>query len=87
MTDVYMPTYHGGDEGDELSRHPPSVPVDCESARPLKRRQHSKSLIVFHLYNKLGGLIPIQFDLEGETFYVIGQYSKHYVRHISSLIR
>ena len=67
-------------------RHPPTVLGDCESASPLKRRKHSKSLMVFQLYTKLGGPIPIQFDLKGETFYTIGQYSEHYVRHIGSLI-
>ena len=40
MTDV-MPSHHGGDKSDEPSRHPPNtVPADCESASPLKRRQH-----------------------------------------------
>ena len=53
MTDV-MPSQHGGDEGDEPPRHPPSiVPADCQSASPPKRRQHYKSLMVFQLYKKL----------------------------------
>ena len=65
MADV-MPSPHGGYEGDEPPRHPPSTVVaDCEYAPPLKRRQHYKSLTVFQLYNKLRGLIPFQFDLEG----------------------
>ena len=78
--------HHGGDVDDELPRHPPIVPGDCESAPPPKRRQHSKSLIVYQLFNKLGGPIPIQFDLEGLTFYVVGQYSEHCVRHNGNLI-
>ena len=64
--------HHGRDEGDELPRHPPIVPGDCESASPPKRRQHYKSLSVYQLVNKLGGCILIQFDLEGNTFYVVG---------------
>ena len=45
---------------------------DYESAPPPKRRQHSTSLTIYQLFNKLGGPILIQFDLEGLTFYVIG---------------
>ena len=87
MADV-MPSHHGEDGGDEPPRHPPSiVPANCESAPLPKRRQHYKSLMVFQLYNKLQGPIPIQFDLEGETFYAVGEYSKHYVQYIGSLIR
>ena len=83
-----MPSHHGGDWGDELPKHPPNtVPIDCESIPPPKRRQHYKSLTVFQRYNKLQGHIPIQFDLEGETFYAVGEYSEHYIRHIGSLIR
>ena len=84
MTDV-ISRHHGGDEGDEPPRHPPSVPSNCESTPPPKRRQHSKSLTIYQLVNKLGSYIPIQFDLEGNTFYAVGQYSEHYVRHIGSL--
>ena len=62
-----MPRNHEGDRSHEPPRHPPTIPADCESAPPPKRRQHSKSLIVFQLYNKLGGPIPIQFDLEGKN--------------------
>ena len=86
MADV-LSRHHRGDEGDKPPRHPPTVPGDCESAPPPKRSQYSKSLIVYQLANKLGGYIPIQFDLEGNTFYVVGLYSEHYVRHIGSLIR
>ena len=87
MADV-MPSHHGGDGADEPPRHPSStILVDCESASPPKRRQYYKSLTVFQLYNKLQGPIPIQFDLEGETFYAVGEYSEHYVWHIGSLIR
>ena len=82
-----MPRHHGVDGGDEPPRHPPTILGDCESAPPPKRRQRTKSLTFFRLYNKLGGPIPIQFDLEGETFYVVGQYFKHCVWHIGSLIR
>ena len=85
MADV-MPTHHGGDGGDELPRHPLIVLSDYQFPPP-KRSQHSKSLTTFQLYTKLGGPIPIQFDLEGKTFYVVGQYSEHYVRHIGSLIQ
>ena len=73
--------------GDESPRHPPTVAADCEFALPPKMRQHYKSLTVYQLVNKLGGYILIQFDMEGNIFYVVGQYSKHYVRHIGSLIR
>ena len=52
MADV-MPTHYRENEGDEPPKHPPTLPTDCESAPPPKRRQHSKSLIVFQLYNKL----------------------------------
>ena len=86
MSDV-LPRHHGGDGGDESPRNPPIVPDDCESAPPPKRRQHSKSLTVYQLINKLGGCIPIQFDLERDTFYAIFQYSEHNIRHIGSLIR
>ena len=86
MTDV-MSRHHGGDVGDERSRYPPIVPGDCESAPPPKRRQPSKSLTVYQFFNKLGNPILIQFDLEGLTFYVVGQYSEHYVWHIGNLIR
>ena len=87
MTDV-MSSYHGGDGGDEPPRHPPpTVPADCESALPPKRKQHYKSLTVFQLYNKLQGPISIEFDLEGEIFYAVGQYFDHVVQHIGSLIR
>ena len=58
MADV-LPSYHGGDVGDELPRHPPTVPGDCESALPSKRRHHSKLLTVYQLVNKLGGHITI----------------------------
>ena len=78
MADV-MSRYHGGDEGDEPPRHPPTVLSDCEFALPPKRRQHSKSLTVHQLFNKLRDLIPILFDLEGFTFYIVGQYYEHYV--------
>ena len=71
MIDIML-RHHGGDKGDELPRHPPTVSAECESALPPKRRQHYKSLTVFRLYNKLQGSIPIQFNLEGETFYVVG---------------
>ena len=71
MADV-LPRHHGGDRGDEPPRHPPSVLGDYESAPPPKRRQHSKSLTVYQLFNKLGGPIPIHFDLEGDIFYVVG---------------
>ena len=83
-----MPSHHGRDRGDEPPRHPPStVLTDWESALPPKMRQHYKSLTIFQLYNKLQGPIPVQFDLEGETFYAVGEYSDHYVRYIGSLIR
>ena len=86
MADV-IPSHHGGDGGDELPRHPHSIVLtDCESAPPPKRRQYYKSFMVYQLYNKLGRLIPIQFNLDGETFYAVGEYSEHYVRHIGSLI-
>ena len=79
MADV-MSSHHEGNEGDELPRHPPSiVPADYESAPPPKRRQHYKSLKVYQLYNKLGRPFPNQFDLDGETFYAVGEYSEHYV--------
>ena len=78
MVDV-LPRHHGEDEGNESPRHPPIILDDWESAPPLKRKKHSKSLAVYQLFNKLEGHIPIQFDLEGDTFYVVGQYSKHYV--------
>ena len=71
MADV-MSRYHGGDKGDELPRYRPTVPGDCESSLPFKRRQHSKSLTAYQLFNKLGGPIPIQFDMEVLTFYVVG---------------
>ena len=58
MTDV-LPRHHGGDENDEPPRHPSTVPGNCEFAPPPKRRQHSKSLTVYQLFNKLGGFIPI----------------------------
>ena len=75
MADV-MPSHHGSDGGDELPRHPSStVLANCQFALPPKRRQHYKSLTVFQLYNKLQGPIPVQFDLEGETFYAVGEYS------------
>ena len=46
MTDV-MPSHHGGNRGDEPPRHSPStVPADCQSTPPPKRRQHYKSLTV-----------------------------------------
>ena len=65
MVDVIL-NHHKEDRSDELPRHPPIiVPADCESAPPPKRRQQYKSLTVLHLYNKLGGTISIQFDLEG----------------------
>ena len=48
---------------------------------------HTKSLTVYQLFNKLGGRIPIQFNLKGLTLYPVGQYSEHYVQYISSLIR
>ena len=86
MVDV-LSRHHGGDEGDEPPRHLPTVLGDCESTPPPKRRQHSKSLTIYQLVNKLGTCIPIQFDLEGDTFYVVGLYSEHYVRHIGNLIR
>ena len=70
MADV-LPRHHGGDGGDEPPRHPLIVLSDCQFLPP-KRRQHSKSLTALQLYTKLGGPIPIQFDLEGETFYVVG---------------
>ena len=82
-----MSRHHGGDGGDELLRHPLTIQGDCESAPPPKRRQHSKSLTAFQLFNKLGDCIPIQFDLEGLIFYVVSQYSEHYVWRICSLIR
>ena len=83
-----MPSHHGGDGGHEPPRHPPNTGLaDCESAPPPKRRQHCKSLTVFQLYSKLQGPIPIQFDLEEETFYAVGEYSKHYVWHIGSMIQ
>ena len=46
MADV-MSRHHRGDWGDEQPRHPPTLPGDYESALPHKRRQHSKSLIVY----------------------------------------
>ena len=53
MTEV-MPSHHGGDGGDEPPRHLPStVPADCQSTPPPKRRQHYKSLTIFQLYEKL----------------------------------
>ena len=70
MTDV-MSRNHGGDGGDEPPRHPPTVPSYCESTPPPKRRQHSKSLVVYLLFNKLGGHILIQFDLEGFHFMLL----------------
>ena len=83
-----MPSHHGGDGVDEPPRHPPSTdPADYEFAPPPKRRQHYKSLTVFQLYNKLQSLFPIRFNLEGKTFYAVGEYSEHYVQHIGSLIR
>ena len=42
-----MPSHHGGYEGDEPPRYPPTIPGNCQSAPPLKRRKHSKSLTVF----------------------------------------
>ena len=54
-----MSRYIGGDGADELPRHPPIIPSDCESASPLKMRQHSKSLTIYQLFNKLGGLTPL----------------------------
>ena len=54
-----MSMHHIGDVGDEPPKHSPIVPGDCESAMPLKKRYHSKSLIVYQLFNKLGHLIPI----------------------------
>ena len=83
-----MPSHHGGDGSNEPPRYPPSIiPTGCESAPPSKMRQHYKSLTVYQFYNKLRHPIPIQFDLDGETFYIVGEYSEHYVRHIGSLIR
>ena len=83
-----MPSHHGGVGGDEPPKHPPNiVPADCQFTLPPKRRQHYKSLTIFQSYNKLQGPIPVQFDLEGETFYVVGEYSEYYIRHIGSLIR
>ena len=58
MSDV-ISRHYGGNGGHVPPRQPPTVPGDCESASPPKRRQHSKSLIVYQLFNKLGGLIPI----------------------------
>ena len=71
MADV-MSRHHGGDGGDESPRHPPTVRGECASTSPSKRRQHSKSLIVYQLFNKPRGRIPIQFDLEDLTFYIVG---------------
>ena len=86
MTDV-LPRHHGGDKSDKPPRHSPIVPSDYESAPSHKRRQHSKSLTIYQLFNKLGCPIPIQFDLEGEIFYVVCQYFEHCVWYIGSLIR
>ena len=86
MTDVLF-RHHVRDRGDEPPMHYPTMSGDCESIPHPKRRQHSKSLIVYYLINKLGGHIPIHFDLEGNTFYVVGQYSEHYFHHIGSIIR
>ena len=85
MADV-MSRHHRGDGGDEQPRHPSTVPSNCESAQPPKMRQNSKSLTVYQPFNKLGGPIPIQLDLESLKFYSIGQYSEHYVQHIGNLI-
>ena len=46
MADV-LSRHHGGDVGDEPPRHPTTIPGDCESVPPPKRRQHSKSLTVY----------------------------------------
>ena len=86
MADV-MPRHHRGDGGDEPYRYPPTIPIGCEFAPPPKRRQHLKSLMVFQLYNKLGGPIPIQFDLERGNILCCWPYFEHYVRHIGSFIR
>ena len=48
-----------GDMGDEPPKYPPTVPDDCESVPSPKRRQHSKSLTIYQLFNKLGDPIPI----------------------------
>ena len=86
MADV-MSSHHGGDGDEELPRPPSStVPADYQSAPPLKMRQHYKSLTVFQLYDKLRSPIPVQFDLEGNTFYAVGEHFEHYVRHIGSPI-
>ena len=42
-----MSRHHGEDGGDEPPKHPPTIPGDCESALPPKRRQYSKSLTVY----------------------------------------
>ena len=44
-----MPSYHGGDEGDEPPRHPPSIVLaDCESTPPPKRKapRHPPSIVL-----------------------------------------
>ena len=62
--------HHGGDGGKVSPKRPTIVYGDCESTTPPKKSQHSKSLIVYQLFNKIGKVIPIQFDFEGQTFYV-----------------
>ena len=61
---------------DIMSRHMEEMEVMSRlDILPLYRAtvslQHSKSLTVYQLFNKLGGPIPIQFDLEASHFMLL----------------
>ena len=63
-----MRRHHGRDEGEKPIIRLATVPSNCKSTPSPKRRQHSKSLIIYQLFNnrfhpniKLGKVYQISY--------------------------
>ena len=81
MVDVLI-SCHGCDGGREPHQDPSTPFIDFYFTPPTIRQKHSKSLNSYKLFKDLWHPIPIKFDIEGGTFYAIGEHSEYFVKKI-----
>ena len=85
MADV-MSTYHGGDGDDELPKHPPLYLATMSLHCLIKG---GKILSLWQYISFLANLevLSPSNSISRAKYYVVGQYSDHYIWHIRTLIR